>query len=187
MKLRNQSGGILIAFIFCLGIAVMTIGFYYSNQFFIRKINYSKLLYLKGFEAIHDSVINVLFSPLAYVKTATDPANGDLERCLRDSTYLCPTGTRPLSLYLDDSAPGSPWLSMLANQGLSPDLSSCNTFPSIECPFRYDLKWVAECELNQASCSLPIVNVTGTLEIHPDLPLKNFFNTSRVQLLMRIR
>lgn len=187
MSLRNQSGSFLIAFIFSLSIAVMSAAFYYNNQFFIQKISYSKLLYLKSFESLHDSVVNVLFSQAAFVKTVTSVSNAGLERCLRDSNYSCPVGTYPLNLFIDDSPAATPWLPMATGNGLGLGLENCTSFPSMQCPFRYDLKWTSECDLNQAACPLPGIVVTGELSIHPQLPLKTFFNTDRIKLTMRLR
>jgi len=71
----------------------------------------------------------------------------------------------------------------VASFGFNKENVACNTFPSDECPFRYEVQWRAKCA-SVMGCAAPLFQARATLFIHPGL--RSQINTQKYGFTMNL-
>ncbi len=177
MKRSNgPTGSIIIPMVVALGLTVFAISYYYTQYFFLKKLDEYRLIYSQNFKIHAESVRGLLRNQGSIVQTLSHPLNndgtagptGDLYKCATDSTYNCftnhPQGVyTKLALINED---GTVFSDSHTAEGFAIDFSRCTTFPSAGCSMRYELTWYTECAVSP--CYLPNIYLVGglmTLEV----------------------
>lgn len=169
--LRHQNGSILFPLLISISITAMSVFYFYFNSFQMRRLEDQKLVHVSNLTAYQNSVRALLNSQGPLMASAQLPANGNFFRCLNDPEFNCNV-TTPQNFtllnadgttFLDPSNPG---------QGLDSGMQICTSFPSLSCPFRYELKWTREC-YGFGPCYSPDLIIKGQLVVG-DLPSVKF-------------
>lgn len=162
----NQRGSILIPLLMALGVTFASLSVYFYQMTQIRRLDSNRILVTYGLKAFTSSVQALILSQKALVKTLKSPLNGNLWRCANDVEYSCSqTAPIAMSLLTETGDDTNPFVNATAGTGLSISLAPCTGYPSLTCPFRYELHWHSECPTLAASCPSPDIIVEGNLLI----------------------
>lgn len=167
-----------------LSIAAMSISYYYYNAFLMRKLEDQKLVHVSNLSAYAQSIRALLNSQAAMMKSVALPGNGDLARCLNDPEFDCigVDTERNFILMSDDGTVFND--PTPANNGVDSGGLACDTFPSVNCPFRYELKWSREC-VGLGPCRSPDIFIRGQLVL---ANLSSFkFNINPVNYTLQVK
>lgn len=163
LKLRNERGNVLLIFLLSTAISTLAVfSFYYTrNTTFIA----NSVLQTTGnnIQRVQANLVSTLNNPLAWYETYRAFANGDLNRCMTDSTYSCPRRTNPLLIM---NGMGAAFYNATnANVGFTNTGAFCATFGMASnqgCQLRFNVTWTPECPPNGA-CPMPSIVVNMDL------------------------
>lgn len=184
MRIRNNQGSIIFPMIVALTLAIFSISYYYYNALMIRKIEDQKLLMVFNLKAYVASSKALIVSPHAFFQSAKLTANGDFLKCLNDPEFNCPQTTEA-DFYLNNED-GTLFMDMTTGVGFTPTMDSCINYPSLACPFRYELKWFAECVVG-SGCYSPDLFIRGELKVAKLGGIRNLINPENFKILIKIR
>jgi hypothetical protein len=169
--IRHQSGSILFPLLISISITAMSVFYFYFNSFQMRKLEDQKLVHVSNLTALENSARALLNSQGPLMASAQLAANGNFFRCLNDPEFNCNVATPQNFTLL--SADGSTFLDPTnPSQGLDSGMQTCTSFPSLSCPFRYELKWYSQC-IGFGPCYSPDLIIQGRLVVG-DLPSVKF-------------
>ncbi|MGZ5278795.1 MAG: hypothetical protein ACXWC9_02560 [Pseudobdellovibrionaceae bacterium] len=169
--IQGSRGNLIFPMVMAIGITAFSVSYYYYNAFLFRKLEDQKLVHVSQLTAYEYSIKALLNSQAAFIQSAQLPANGDFWSCLNDPEFDCAVATEQNFALLNET--GAPFNdTTLATAGIDSAALPCNTFPSITCPFRYELKWSREC-IGLGPCQTPDLFIRGQL-ILGDLPSVKF-------------
>jgi hypothetical protein len=186
IRLLNHRGSILFPMVVAISIAAMSIFYYYSNAYLMRKLEDQKLSNVSNLSAYVQSVRALLNSQSALMKSVQLAGNGSLASCLNDPEFDC-IGVATEQNFVLASEDGSIFNDPTsASNGVDPGGLACNSFPSITCPFRYELKWSREC-VGLGPCRSPDLFIRGQLVIANLSSLKFNINPSNYAFQVKLR
>ncbi len=169
-KTLRQKGSIIFPLVIAVGVAVASLSVYFNQMALIRKLDTNRLMVAAALKAHVASIQALLYSQKAMMKTLKSSLNGELWNCMNNVEYACaqltPTG---LSLISETGNDTNPFVDKTAGRGLTATLQPCSGYPSVSCPFRYELTWHAECALLTPSCNSPDIFIDGQLLIAPNV------------------
>ena len=159
--------------VIAIGITAFSISYYYYNAFLFRKLEDQKIVHVSQLSAFENSVKALL------------AANGDFYRCLNDPEFDCAVAAEQDFTLLNET--GAAFIDPTkATSGIDSATQACNNFPSLTCPFRYELKWSREC-VGLGPCRSPDLYIRGQLKI-ADLPSMKFnLNVANFSFQVKIR
>lgn len=161
---RNQ-GFIVIPLIIVVALLILSSTLYYSNYYTYRRIDNSRMTYHQNLTVLQQSVKALLMSPRAFIKSGKSALNPGFWDCLTNTNVSCTTVTpAAFNLMADDGDDTHLFIDATAAHGFSTELKPCATFPSLSCPFRYNLVWERECP-TLMPCHVPGLVVSGTLQV----------------------
>lgn len=163
----------------------MSVCYYYYNAFLLRKLEDQKLMHVSNLTAYVHSVKSLLNSQRAVMGSVQLPGNGDLYKCLNDPEFDCAVAAEQDFILLNDDGtvfndPTS------ATAGIDSTAAACNSYPSIRCPFRYELKWSREC-MGLGPCRSPDLYIRGQLQVGVFSSLKFNINPVNFNLQVKLR
>ncbi len=171
--------------VIAIGITAFSISYYYYNAFLFRKLEDQKIVHVSQLSAFENSVKALLNSQRAFMTSAQLAANGDFYRCLNDPEFDCAVAAEQDFTLLNET--GAAFIDPTkATSGIDSATQACNNFPSLTCPFRYELKWSREC-VGLGPCRSPDLYIRGQLKI-ADLPSMKFnLNVANFSFQVKIR
>lgn len=187
MLLKNSKGSIIIPIITTLAVSVGLVSYYFVEYYRIRRMGDFQLIYRANVVSYMSTVKTMLKSQASFVKTMKSSLNGDLWSCLNNPDFDCQvTGEQPFSLIADNGSDASPFYDSASITGFDFDFVKCNSFPSMGCPFRYELTWSAECA-SVGVCYSPGIIITGVVKTHFSFAKKIILNADNYKMMVRIR
>ncbi|HWU42438.1 MAG TPA: hypothetical protein VN132_03335 [Bdellovibrio sp.] len=187
-RARRQRGSIIFPLIIAVAVAVASLSIYYSQMALVHKIGNNRLMIGTALKAHVSSVQAMIISQKSMMKTLKSGLNGNLWRCLNDVEYTCTQSTpSPLSLISETGDDTNPFVDQTAGTGLSANLDPCTGYPSLNCPFRYEMTWHAECSDGTGSCKAPDLFFEGNLLVADNVKGVISLNTKTYYLLYRVR
>ena len=185
---RNQKGSLVFPLIIAVGVAVASLSVYYSQMAMIRRLDANRLLVAAAMKAHVASIQALLYSQKAMMKTMKSNLNGNLWRCVNDVEYECGQLTpSPLSLISETGNDTNPFVDAAPGKGLSASLAPCSGYPSVSCPFRYELNWYIECPALTPTCTVPDIFIDGNLKIADTIAGVVSMKASRFSLSLKVR
>lgn len=186
-RLQSEEGSIIVAILVALAITMGFLGFHYSEKMALQKLDKSRVIVGSSIKTHIASLHSIMTSQKSLIKTLKTPLNGDLWRCINDVEYDCPqTSPTPMTIISELGDDSNPYSSPAASSGLDLNMNTCGSYPSLTCPFRYELVWYAECVVG-GPCFSPDVYVEGKLVVAPSVVGVLNLNTANYNLLMKIR
>lgn len=155
-----------------IGITAMSIFYYYFNAFQMRKLEDQKLVHVSNLTAYQYSLRALLNSQNAFMASAQHASNSVFYRCLNQPDYDCNV-TNPQDFTLVNADGTVLNDSSNASSGIDSGMQACTSFPSVSCPFRFELKWSRECVAVSGPCYSPDLYIRGQLVV-ADLPSVKF-------------
>lgn len=184
----NQRGSVLIPILIALGITFACLSVYFYQIAQIRRLDSGRILITTGMKAYVSSVQALLMSQRALIKTLKSGLNGDLWNCTNNVEYTCTQTTATAAALISENGDDStPFLSPTAGNGLSQTLGNCTGYPSVACPFRYEITWRAECPAAAASCQSPSIFLEGRLLIANSIAGILSFNPAAYALTLQVK
>lgn len=167
----NSKGGMILAMIMSLGITYTTVSFFLYADATAKIQKMHSLSNTSTLEMVRKSMIANLFDPYALTKTIYAPANNTLKRCYEDTTYDCPRGKHPMTVYnIKQDVIASPTSTIGFKLSWSDtDGYTCSNYSSSgndACPFKYSFYWKPDCPPS-GSCMSPNVSLIGELSYSP--------------------
>lgn len=188
MNLKNKKGSIIFSLLVTTGVMVASISYYFTQMSLSQKMNNNRLMISTGLKAHVVSLQSILRSQGSLIKTLKSNSNGDLWSCINNAEFFCSQLTpAPLNVFTEMGNGLVPFVDSSANKGLTESLEVCSSFPSLACPFRYELTWYAECPALTASCRSPDIFIEGGLKIAGNIVGVINLNPANYALLMRIK
>lgn len=178
--IKNQDGGIIIAMILALGVTYTTVSFFLYAEATSKIQKMLTLSNSSSIEFVKNSVSALIFDSYALTKTIYESANSELKRCMEDSTYDCPRGAHPLTVYdLKQDVYSSP----NSNKGFRLQWSAADGFEcssytasgNSDCPFKYFFYWTPDCPPS-GTCRSPSISIKGELKYNPSTNSTNKMN-----------
>jgi hypothetical protein len=152
----------------------------------LQKVEYQKLVHVSNLTAYTQSVKSLLISQRSLMSSLQLPANGNLYQCLNDPEYDCNVAAEQnFTLMNDDGTVFNDPTS--ASNGITSTLQKCTDFPSVNCPFRYELKWSRGCVTPSGPCRTPDLYVRGQLVVGTLAGIKFNINPANYTLQVKIR
>lgn len=185
----REDGGMILPILMALSITVASLSFYFSQMIELQKISNNRLLIDANLRAYVSSLRSLIFSQRALMKTIRFSANNNLQFCINDVEFVCDqTARSPLTLVPDTwTAPGDDViLDPAAGMGMTTKMQPCSSYPSVGCPFRYEIDWYIECPLLAASCRSPDVFLEGRLRVS-DKVMGTVLNPAAYAFSLRIK
>lgn len=175
-KLQETRGFIVIPLIIVVALLILSSTLYYANYYTYRRIDNSRMTYHQNLTVLQQSVKALLMSPRAFVKSAKSALNPNFWDCLTNTDIPCTKVTpAPFTLIPDDGDDTHLYVDMAAGKGFTAELKACSGFPSLSCPFRYNLVWERECP-TLMPCAVPGIVVSATMQVSAQflkvLPIK---------------
>jgi hypothetical protein len=168
-----------------LTIAAMSVCYYYYNSFLLRKLEDQKLMYVSNLTAYTHSIKSLLNSQKSVMTSAQLPANGDFFKCLNDPEFDCTVATEQNFVLMNED--GSVFNdTSSATAGIDGTGVACNSYPSLQCPFRYELKWSREC-VSVGPCRTPDLYIRGQLFVGDFSSMKFNINPVNFTVQMKLR
>ena len=147
-----------------------------------------KVLVLANFKIYVSSVSAILRSQTAFIKSMKSNLNGSLWSCINNVEFACAQITPfPFSLIGDTGDDTHLFNDPSPDKGLDFDVEACSGYPSIRCPFRYELSWHAECQTMTPTCQSPDIFLEGHLKISKQANTYLLLNTTNFDMLVRLR
>ncbi|MEN0057403.1 MAG: hypothetical protein AAGB31_01105 [Bdellovibrio sp.] len=184
MTIRNSRGSLIFPMVIALMIMIFSIFYFYHNAFMVRKVEDQRLLSVGGLKALVVSTKALLNSPHAFMTSAQLTSNGSFWNCLNNPNFNCNVSTEQDFNLLNED--GTLYVDMTAGRGYTPTFESCDSYPSLACPFRYELKWFREC-VGPGACYSPDLFIRGQLVIANIGGLKNLINPESYDFLVKVR
>lgn len=181
----NERGSLIFPMVIAIGISAFSISYYYYNSFMIRKMEDQKLVHVSQLSAYEQSVKALLNSQRALMLSAQLAANGDFFSCLNDPEYDCVVPSEQDFTLLNET--GAMFIDPSnATNGLDSAMQNCTTYPSITCPFRYELKWSREC-IGLGPCRTPDLFIRGQLVVASLPSIKFTINPVNFAFQVKVR
>jgi len=182
-QIRGSRGSLIFPMVIAIGITAFSISYYYYNAFLFRKLEDQKLVHVSQLTAYVHSIKALLNSQSAFIQSAQLAANGDFFRCLNDPEFDCAVATEQNFTLINET--GVVFNdTTLATAGIDSATAACNSFPSITCPFRYELKWSREC-VGLGPCYSPDLYIRGQLLLGNLPSIK--FNLNAVNFAFQVK
>ena len=168
-----------------LGVAAMSVWYYYHNAFMMRKMEDQKLVHVSNLTAYMQSVKALLKSQGGVMLSAQLPANDPFLQCLNDPEYDCQMATEQNFILMNEDGTvfNDP---TKATAGIDSLTLACDSFPSVNCPFRYQLKWSREC-VGMGPCRSPDLFIRGELVVGGVPGIKYNINPVNYSFQVKIR
>jgi Tfp pilus assembly protein PilE len=87
--------------------------------------------------------------------------------CLQDATPNCANNTTGVDFNVMPQTGAAYYLAATPTSGIDMTGATCNTYPSLACPFRFNLTALSQCLNGAANCAVPQVTIIGNLIIAP--------------------
>lgn len=185
--LKNRNGSIVIPLITTVAITVGLVSYYFSEYYRIRKSVDFQYIYKANIMNYMATVKTLIRSQPAFIKTMKSTKNGNLWSCLNDPEFNClVSGAQPLSIVADDGSDANLFHDGSSSSGFDYDFNKCNSFPSIGCPFRYELSWTVECS-TPSNCRVPGILISGIVKFDSSFSKKYIINPENYKMMVRIR
>lgn len=182
--IENKKGQMSIIFVLILAAMVLTSILTYTNYYVSQKTITLKLIYSTNLTILQRRIESYILNPKSFEKTMNSNLNPSLRECLQNPTVPCSANT-PLALNLisenlnvDDS--------ILASDNFNTEMKKCTGFPSLSCPFHFNIVWDKECP-TAMPCLSPGYIVRVTTLVSPQFQSKVILNTSWKSAVYRIR
>lgn len=186
--LKNERGSILVVVIAALAITTGFLAFYFTEQYAIQKLDKSRVVVGSTIKTYMASVHSYLISQRSLLKTLKSPLNGDLWRCANDPNFDCPqTAPTALTVISELGDDTNPFSNPAPSAGLDLNMAPCMTYPSLNCPFRYEMTWYADCVPVAGACYAPDLYAAGKLVIATSVEGVLSLNTANYNLLVKIK
>ncbi len=184
----GERGSIIFPFLITMAIMVGSVSLYFAPVLLAQRKQNQNLILHSNLNVYLVSIQAILNSQRSTIKSLKSNLNVNLWRCVNDVEFLC-SQTNPTSMALisetgDDS---NPYVDPTAGIGVTPSLDKCSSFPSTTCPFRYELKWHAECPLQTANCQAPDIFIEGILQIAQQMAGTITLNPANYYLLIKVK
>lgn len=168
-----------------LSSGVLYMCYFFYNSFSLQKIEDQKLVHVSNLTAYTHSIKSLLVSQVAMMSSAQLPANGNFYQCLNNPEFDCNvTAEQAFTLMNEDGSIFNDPTS--ASNGITSNLQTCTNFPSVNCPFRYELKWSREC-IDPGPCRTPDLFVRGQLVVGNLAGIKFNINPVNYTLQVKVR
>jgi hypothetical protein len=183
--ISNTKGAALLVMMTALTSGILYMCYYFYNSFSLRKVEDQKLVHVSNLTAYTQSTKSLLISQKAFMNSAQLPVNGAFYQCLNNPEYDCNVAVEQnFTLLSEDGTifndPSS------AGNGITSTLLPCTSFPSVDCPFRYELKWSREC-IGSGPCRTPDLFIRGQLVVGNLAGIKFNLNPVNYTLQVKIR
>ncbi len=163
----------------------MSIFYFYFNAFQIRKLEDQKLVHVSNLTAYEYSLRALLNNQSSLMASAQLTNNSLFLRCLNDPEYDCNVTTPQHFVLL--SGDGTVFNdSSDPSRGIDSGMQTCTSFPSLTCPFRYELKWSREC-VGLGPCYSPDLIIRGELLVASLPSIKFNINPANYTFEVKVR
>lgn len=184
---QNARGFIIIPMIISVALLVLSATLYYANYYTYRRIDSTRLLYHQNLTVLQQTIKAHLMSPRALIKSGKSALNPGFWDCLTNTNLSCTTITPAVfNLMADDGDDSHLVIDAGAGQGLTAELKACSSYPSLACPFRYNLNWERECP-TLMPCPVPGIIITGSLQVSAQLLKVLPLRVDNYKLFYRVR